>query len=67
MKYKPRLSGVGESRAKFYPFRMNGQTTVKCRTCGNSGLTSRRLVGRSRIIDACGECLEAQIKIGGTD
>jgi len=60
-----RLPANTERRSKFYPFRMAGQTKVKCKTCGESGLTSRRLVGRARFIDACGDCLK--IKIGGTD
>jgi hypothetical protein len=58
-----RLPGNAVRRSKFYPYRSNGQTKVKCRTCGESGLTSRRLVGRARFVDACGDCL----KIGGTD
>jgi hypothetical protein len=68
-----RLSGSAESRAGFYPYRQAGQTKVKCRTCGESGLTSRRLVGRARFVDACGECLwfKAEglrdFKVGGTD
>lgn len=57
-----RFSSPVETRSKFYPFRMSGQTTVKCKTCGRSGLTSRRLVGRARIIDKCGECLQTQPK-----
>lgn len=67
MRYKERLSGVAESRSKFYPYRQGGQTTVTCRSCGGSGLTSRRLVGRAKFIDKCGECLEAEFKIGGSD
>ena len=41
---------------RIYPYKMVGSASVRCRSCGQRGLTSQRFVGKSRAIDKCADC-----------
>jgi len=59
MAYGASDRGVRPGSEALYPYKMIGRVVVRCKSCGKSGPTSRRLVGRARSIDQCGECKKA--------